>query len=212
MSTSAAPIAANTINPPFSAEARTEAGHAGFSPNATVHPQPVASSSAPTGHCQTEPSVKGFFAQRDFIRPGEEEAYAKAKAGINIELAPAGLLECTLVDEIHRAMWRLRRCGQVEANLIVRLEDGRGHIFDPMETANAANEKIQRTVDQARSQAHRLLHKCTAELRKLQTERHYRNESLAALTEISGLGICDVQSLHKALERQSMAARVGRLT
>ncbi len=41
MSTSAAPIAANTINPPFSAEARTEAGHAGFSPNATVHPQPV---------------------------------------------------------------------------------------------------------------------------------------------------------------------------
>ncbi len=180
----AAQVAANTINAQSSTGARTEAGHAASAKNATTF---------------------GLFTQRDFIRPGEEEVYAKAKADLADSLAPSGPLECNLVDEIHRAMWRLRRCGQVEANLVIGLDDGRGFIFDPMETADAANEKIQRSVDRARNQAHRLLHKCTAELRKLQTERQYRNESLPNGTDISRLGLCDVQSIHKGLDRQFMA-------
>ena len=181
---SAAQIAANTINAQSSTGARTEAGHAASSKNATTF---------------------GMFSARDFIRPGEEEVYAQAKAELADSLAPSGPLEFNLVDEIHRAIWRLRRCGQVEANLIIRLDDGRGHIFDPMEAANPAAQKLQQSVDRARSQAHRLLHKCTAELRKLQTERHYRNESLPAETDISTLGICDTQSVQKGLDRQFMA-------
>ena len=43
--------------------------------------------------------------------------------------------------------------------------------MDPMETPERNVHKIQNSVDRARSQAHRLLHKCTAELRRLQTER-----------------------------------------
>jgi len=180
----AAQIAANTINAQSSTGARTEAGHAASSKNATTH---------------------GLFTLRDFIRPGEEQVYAQSKSELIDSLAPSGPLESNLVDEIHRAMWRMRRCGQVEANLIIRLDDDRGYIFDPMETADAACEKIQRSVDRARSQAHRLLHKCTAELRKLQTERHYRNECLPAGTDISSLGVCDVQSIRKGLDRQFMA-------
>ena len=44
-----------------------------------------------------------------------------------------------------------------------------------METNNPDAEKVQKSVDRSRAQAHRLLHKCTAELRKLQTERQARN-------------------------------------
>jgi hypothetical protein len=147
---SSAQIAANTINAQSSTGPRSEAGLATSSKNATTH---------------------GLFSNSDFIRPGEEEVYAQAKAELIDSLAPSGPLECNLVNEIHRAMWRLRRCGQVEANIVIGLDNGSGHIFDPMEGASAAAEKVQRSVDRARSQAHRLLHKCTAELRKLQTER-----------------------------------------
>ncbi len=54
---------------------------------------------------------------------------------------------------------------------------------DPMQLDTTA--KIQLSVDRARSQAHRPMHKCTAELRKLQTERIYRNESTDAGTDLS---------------------------
>jgi hypothetical protein len=180
----AAQIAANTINAQSSTGARTEAGHAASSINATRN---------------------GLFARRDFVRPGEEEAYARDRDALAESLAPLGPLECSLVDEIHTAIWRLRRCGQVEANLTIVLDDGRAYIFDPMETGNAAAEKTQLSVDRARSQAHRLLHKCTAELRKLQTERQYRNESLPTGTDISHLGICDLPAIYKDLDRQFMA-------
>src|SRR5580692_3706030 len=104
-------IASNTINAQSSTGARTEAGHAASSKNAIT---------------------TGLFTRRDFIRPGEEEVYAQTKAELTDSLAPSDPLECTLVDEIHRAMWRLRRCGQVEANFVIRLDDGKGYIFDPM--------------------------------------------------------------------------------
>ncbi len=172
---SAAQITANTINAQSSTGARTEAGHAASSKNSTVQAQPdYPSLSAPPDRRQTETAGQGLFAQRDFIRPGEEETYAKGKADLAAELAPSGTLECCLVDEIHRAMWRLRRCGQVEANLVIGLNNGNGYIFDPMEASNATAEKVQRSVDRARSQSHRLLHKCIAELRKLQIERQLR--------------------------------------
>ena len=177
----AAQIAANTINAQSSTGARTEAGHAASSKNATTF---------------------GLYASQDFIRPGEQPLYDQIEESLARELAPVGLLELNLVDEIHRAMWRLHRCGIVEASFNVPGEAG-DPIPDPMQ--NEAHAKLQLSVDRARNQAHRLLHKCTAELRKLQTERHYRNESLPAETDMSGFGICDVQSVHKGLDRQFMA-------
>jgi hypothetical protein len=151
---SAAKLAANAANAQHSTGPRTEEGKTACSKNALT---------------------LGLYARRDFIRPEEESDYAKLQADLQTELAPVGVLEQTLADEIRRAIWRLRRCGQVEANLLLRLNHG-SYTFDPMETDNPHAEKIQKSVDRGRSQAHRLLHKCTAELRKLQTSRQLAAE------------------------------------
>jgi len=146
---SAAQIAANTANAQASTGPRTETGKAKSAKNAVTF---------------------GLFSG-DFIRPGEEEGYAALQAGLVHQFAPGSLLEDILVEEIHRATWRLRRCGEVESHLVIRLDDRESFIFDPMETSDESAVRIQKSVDRARSQAHRLLHKCTAELRKLQAER-----------------------------------------
>ena len=145
----AAQISANIANARSSTGPRTETGKATSSKNSVVF---------------------GLFSG-DFVRPGEESAYATLNVALIHDLTPVSTLEEVLVEEIHRAMWRLRRCGEVESNLVLRLNDGENYILDPMDTLTTPAERIQRSIDHARSQAHRLLHKCTAELRKLQTER-----------------------------------------
>jgi hypothetical protein len=60
---------------------------------------------------------------------------------------------------------------------------------DPL--ADESASRLQTSVDRARAQSHRLLHKCTAELRKLQTLRTYRDESFEAGTDISDHGVTD---------------------
>ena len=127
----------------------------------------------------------GLFTSGDFVRPSEREAYASLQAQLNLELAPVGVLETTLVEEIRRATWKLRRCGEVEANLAPSADDARA-------------EKIQRSVDRARAQAHRLLHKCTAELRRLQTDRHYAQELFFEGADTSDIGIADWRAITKA--------------
>jgi len=137
-------------------------------------------------------TLEGFFAIHDFIRPGEEPAYADLDSTLRLDLAPAGILEHHLVDEIRRAMWRLRRCGKVEEGLL-----SSDPTLDPMQIDAAA--KIQLAVDRARTQAHRIFHKCTAELRKLQTERQYRNETHNAGDDISHLGLCDLEKVRDGI-------------
>jgi hypothetical protein len=173
----------------------------------------IANAQASTGPRTTEGKARssknsitlGLFSG-DFIRPGEEGAYAAFDVALFRDLAPVGLLEEILVEEIHRAMWRLRRCGEVEAHLVVGLDAGTDYIFDPMETANPGAEKVQRSVDRSRSQAHRLLHKSTAELRKIQTERQYRNETFDADTDRSALGLADCQSIAKISDKRPVQA------
>jgi hypothetical protein len=160
MSTPAQPVL-NIENAHLRGGPRTEEGKASSCKNAITH---------------------GLFAARDFVRPGEHTLYSELAESLHAELAPTGPLELTLVDEIRRAMWRLRRCGEVEANLVIGLDNGTGYIFDPMEFTSPTAEKVQRSVDRARSLSHRLLHKCTAELRKLQSERNLRLASEAPPT------------------------------
>jgi len=124
----------------------------------------------------------------DFIRPGEQSLYAELDESLRNELAPVGILENTLVDEIRRATWRLRRCGLVEESLAA--------------SGSEDLSKTQLAIDRARTQAHRLLHKCTAELRKLQTDRHYRSESFDAATDLSDSGLTDYRAIRKGLDEQ----------
>jgi hypothetical protein len=135
----------------------------------------------------------GLFATRDFIRPDEQSTYTEFAQSLEAELAPVGMLELNLADEIRRAMWRLRRCGQIEENFS-------GPIEDPMQ--QEATARLQLAVDRARALSHRLLHKCTAELRKLQTERQYRNEYFDKGTDISHLGVCDLRAVQKNIDAQ----------
>jgi hypothetical protein len=78
------------------------------------------------------------------------------------------------------------------------LNDGEHYLPDPMETAGTQAEKIQKSVDRARAQAHRLMHKTTAELRKLQTERRFRDqnaETAETVTDLPAYGLADTQSI-----------------
>ncbi len=178
MSTTPAQIAANIANAQKSTGPNTPDGKSTCSKNATTH---------------------GLFATRDFIRPGEEPLYEQNRADLLQQLAPIGILECSLADEIHRALWRLRRCGEVEASLVNTCTTD-AQTTDAMQDEAAA--RTQNSVDRARAQAHRLLHKCTAELRKLQTERHFRNEYFEAGSDLSHLGLCDFTQVRKGIGRE----------
>lgn len=116
------------------------------------------------------PAQKHSLYSGSFIRPGEQNDYTALRAELHTRFAPADVLEESLVDEIHRAAWRLRRCARIEAELSP-LFAGDDVIRDPMEAIGEPAEKIQLAIDRARAQAHRILHRSTAELRKLQSER-----------------------------------------
>ncbi len=151
----------------------------------------------------------GLFAAFDFIRPGEEPIYKELEEMLEEELAPVGILERNVMGEIFSAMWRLRRCRVVEgtfaAQLAAMAADSTEQIPDPIQ--NEATAKFQASVDRARSQNNRLLHKCTSELRRLQTERHFRNEVLPEGTTPANLGVCDFSAVMKGSERAFAARR-----
>jgi SEC-C motif len=186
----------------------TETGKASSSKNAAIDSPPNGPALSPLSNCRQTDTCgqNGLFTAHDFIRPGEESLYSNLDESLRTDLAPAGMLENNLVDEIRRAMWRLRRCGQVEAQIVIGLDNGSSHSFDPMEMASATADKAQLSVDRARAQSHRLLHKCTAELRKLQTERQFRNEYFKAGTDLSDFGICDWRSVRKSIDQQETAS------
>ena len=178
---SAAQIAANIANAQSSTGPTSEAGKATSAKNAVTF---------------------GLFSG-DFIRPGEEEGYAALHAGLVRQFSPGSLLEAILIEEMHRATWRLQRCGEVESHLVIRPDDREKYIFDPMETSDETAARIQKSVDRARSQAHRLLHKSTAELRKLQAERK------AAEPELAGTAPTPIKSTKKPVTQETQSQPAG---
>ena len=107
--------------------------------------------------------IASLFTMHDFVRPHEAEEYAHLCASLEQELSPEGTLEQTYTAEIIMATCRLLRCSKVEANLAEMYNT------DPME--DNFGDKIQRSVERARSHAHRVLSRSISELRKLQTNR-----------------------------------------
>jgi hypothetical protein len=126
----------------------------------------------------------GLFSSRDLVRPEEESEYLELRDSLESDLRPATAMECTHALEILHATWRLRRCAQVEANLLApNLESG----LDPMENAAAAATQI--TVDRARAHARNNLRLASQDLSRLQTERQLRAElNPVAEPEPAGLG------------------------
>jgi hypothetical protein len=139
---------------------RTEEGKSISSRNATKH---------------------GFYAERNYILPAEEDEFAQQHTALMIELSPEGVLEQVLADEIMTATWRLRRCGIVEAKFAGTPEP---------------DDKTQRAVDRARAHSHNIMRRSSAELRRLQTERAIRIQ--LGTTDVTP-GLADTLAIHRAL-------------
>jgi SEC-C motif len=163
-------------------------------------------STAPsTGPCSDEgksiasknATTTGLYAASDYILPEEQSLYADLEDAVISELSPQGMLECRLVEEILGAMWRLRRCRKLEGELAAQPTVQPDEPMQP----ESAHSKRQISIDRARNQATRLLHKNTAELRRVQTERHYRLEIAADGIDTAGLGACDLHTVLSHADR-----------
>jgi hypothetical protein len=150
-----AQIAANRRNAESSTGPRTKEGKSRSSRNAVTF---------------------GIYSAADFVLPEDNRIYHLFCENFQKELSPEGPFEQTLAAEIVHAAWRLRRCAAIESNMIQSsLPPGETQL-DPM--VEPAFAHAQETVDRARAQSHRNLHRATAELRRLQTERQLRVECL----------------------------------
>jgi len=105
----------------------------------------------------------GLFSASAFIRSDEEEIYGEFRAAWNARLVPDGPLEETLVGELVQAAWRLRRCTLLETAA--------------QDAATPAEEldRIQASIDRARTTAQRALQRNLNELRRIQTDRQMRD-------------------------------------
>jgi hypothetical protein len=146
-----AQIAANRRNAESSTGPRTAEGKARVSRNSTTF---------------------GLYSAGDVVRPEEESLYQAFCEDFQQQLAPQGAMETTLAAEIVHAAWRLRRCAAAESTLATQSDAQSG--LDPM--LDPATTAAWHSIDRARAQALRHFQRATAELRRLQTERHARND------------------------------------
>jgi uncharacterized protein YecA (UPF0149 family) len=102
----------------------------------------------------------GLFSVANFVRPEERDIFSEFETGYLAELSPATSLEQTLAREIIHAAWRLRRCADLE-------------IAPPEDLTDEELDRLQASIDRARSAAQRTFHRSLKELRRLQGERLY---------------------------------------
>jgi len=141
-----------------------------------------------------------YFAAGNFVRPEEESIWKNFNDSFWEDFAPASAVEAFLVTEIVRAAWRSRRCNNVEATLINRLSNP---ALDPME--DPATLAAQVAIDRARSQAESSFERSIAELRRIQTERQFRNESFPEGTNLVPFGIASFKQILPAIGRRGRA-------
>jgi len=102
----------------------------------------------------------GLFSVANFVRPEEQDIFGEFETGYLAELAPDSSLEQTLAREIIHAAWRLRRCADLE-------------VAPPQDLTDEELDRLQTSIDRARSAAQRTFHRSLKELRRLQAERVY---------------------------------------
>jgi hypothetical protein len=110
----------------------------------------------------------GLFTQNEYVRPGQEDEYARFCLAFRRDLNPEGAAEETLATLMVSASWRIRRCALVEAGLAPAAD------LDPMQDDSCSS--LQNSVDRARSRAFNLYHRAMADLRRLQTDKRIRLE------------------------------------
>jgi|GEM_PF-1329388 len=139
----------------------------------------------------------GIYSAGDVIRPEEKHLYHLFREGFERDLSPLGAMETTLAAEIVHAAWRLRRCSDAESGMA---ESG---IAEPARNA----------IDRARGQALRHFQRATAELRRLQTERQIRHETLPEDFDATTLGLASCRDMAPILKsdvrRQLLLHKLG---
>ncbi len=98
----------------------------------------------------------GLFSVANFVRPEEQQIFTEFETGYMLELSPSTPLEQTLAREIIHAAWRLRRCANLE-------------VTPPEDLTDEELDRLQISIDRARSAAQRTFHRSLKELRRLQS-------------------------------------------
>jgi hypothetical protein len=130
----------------------------------------------------------GLFSVANFVRPEEQETFAEFETGYMIELSPDSPLEQTLAREIIHAAWRLRRCANLETN-------------PPENLTDEELDRLQISIDRARSAAQRTFHRSLKELRRLQSG--HLEPAVLMLEQAKAM---DAMLLKNLEERRSQAA------
>ena len=122
-------------------------------------------------------AIFGIYSTGDVVRPEEEPIYDLFCEGFQQDLAPEGAMETTLAAEIVHAAWRLRRCAEAESAI---------------EFQSDAQNSIDRAL--------RHFQRATAELRRIQTERQIRNETVPEDFDASTLGLASCKDMAPILK------------
>jgi SEC-C motif len=130
-------------------------------------------------------AIFGIYSAGDAVRPDEEPIYHLFCEGFEQDLAPEGAMETTLAAEIIHAAWRLRRCAEAESTIEFRIE---------------GKADAQNSIDRARTQALRHFQRATAELRRIQTERQIRSETVPEDFDASTLGLASCKDMAPILK------------
>jgi hypothetical protein len=136
-------------------------------------------------------AIFGIYSAGDVVRPEEQPIYSLFCEGFQQDLAPEGAMETTLAAEIIHAAWRLRRCAEAESA-----------IQDQAERLPVGGRETdaQNSIDRARAQALRHFQRATTELRRIQTERQIRDETLPEDFDASTLGLASCKEMAPILK------------
>ena len=146
--------------------------------------------------CSRNAITSGLFSKTDYIAHDESEIYAEFCAAYETDLVPQGAIEHTLAAEIVHAAWRLRRCSEMEEQ------------SDPGDALRF--EKLQTSIERARSAAHRVFQRSLNELRRVQTERRMRDKLAAATGSVQQLGVASCKEVD-AFRRPTAASMEAEL-
>ena len=143
----------------------------------------------------------GLFSAAAFVPPEQRALYYQFLRSYVDNLTPQGPVEDTLADEVTQAAWRLRRCNELEARQLSGDEDP------------ADLERIQISIDRARATAQRSYFRSLNELRRVQSERVYRQVALPENLQIKAIGQAECRRLDLpgVNERQTEAKSLASL-
>jgi hypothetical protein len=165
----------------------------------------------------------GLFSTANCIRPGEQTEYDELAAHLWASLKPVGAIEELHATEVIRCTWRLRRCAIAEAGLPNwNKVNEEKRLFNKSDNSRLADPvfydysaAVQASIDRARSQAQSGLRRALADVKELQTERHFRYAVHPPDFDPSLFGLADTRKIVAGLgneaQRKLLTAKVNEI-